>query len=432
MSEVWESTHHHLTTAREAVATRVASGRDGFVEILQHAHRNLFDVLDGGSGPDGPRTREALSRLHDHVDRSLAEHLHRQRRWPSRTDGERLTRAFRALDESGLIAREEFSCCDSCARAALDSKLSIRNSEPNGPAVRGYTFYHRQDSQLAAEDGLLTIGFEASHPIRGAAVGEEVAETLRAHGLTVDWDGDPERKLHVRMDWSRRRFDRAAAFPGPTADGEPMVGVSFNNPGPYQVPEWISRYQGRVSVRELSRMVLPWLPRGFVAALHSDRGHTINLERDFDLLRVHHGPALSRERVEEPLSRWVVGAVWPREEARSAHTGLLEVNYADTSEQGWGCMDYPEPMETAGARQLVYQLTPAKGTFAVFTAPGNEVLQMVWESGPRLWMEVPSPAECVSRGRHVTLPEAEEMVRVLAERGRVGLEDVGELTVTPW
>ncbi|MFD6949312.1 hypothetical protein A6A08_12830 [Nocardiopsis sp. TSRI0078] len=432
MSEVCESIRHPLTTAKEAVTVRVASGRGGFAEILRHARQDLVDALEKDQDPDSPEVREALSQLHDHVDRVMADHVNRQRRWPSRTDGERLTRAFRALDESGVIAREDFTCCDGCARGALNGELAARNSDPGGQAARGYAFYHAQDSAHAAAGSPLTIRFEATHPLRRAAVGEETAEALRAHGLTVDWDGDPDRGLRVPMDWSRRRFGRQAAFPGPASDGEPMVRVSFNDPGPYGVPEWITRYEGRVSVRELSRMVLPWLPRLFTATLSSDRGQSITLERDFDLLRVDHGPALSRERVEEPLSRWAVGAVWPREEARSSHTGLLEVNYADTAEEGMGFMDYAEPLETAAARQLVYQLTPAKGTFAVFTAANGEVVQMMWESGPLLWMESPSPAEGVSRGRHVTLPEAEEMVRVLAEEGRVALADLGELRTTSW
>lgn len=427
MSELRESVHP-CAAVRDEVAVRVASGREGFVEILQRARRDMLRLPEA----DGPRVREALGGLHDHVDRVLGEHVQRQRRWPSRVDAERLTRAFRALDESGVIAREEFSCCDRCARSALDGELDARLGRRDALPVRGYAFYHRQDGAHAALGRFLAVGFESTHPLRRAAVGEEVAEALRAHGLTVEWDGDPERKLHVLMDWGRRRLGRAAARPGPAVAGEPMVRVSFNKPGSYGVPEWISHYEGRVSVRELSRMVLPWLPRDFVATLSSDRGRTATLERDFDLLRVDHGRALSRARVEEPLGRWAVGAVWPEDDARSDHVGLVEVQYADAAEEGFGYVDYAEPLETAAARDLVYQLTPAEGTFAVFTAASGAVVQMLWGDGPRLWMETPVPSEQLSRGRHVTLPEAEEMVRVLAQEGRVALRDLGELETTRW
>ncbi|WP_017571798.1 DUF6891 domain-containing protein [Nocardiopsis halotolerans] len=431
MSEVWESAHP-LTVAREKMAVRVASGRTGYVEILQRARQDVLDALGGGD-PDDPRTREALSQIHGDLEQALTDHAHRQRRWPSRIDGDRLTRAFRALDESGIMAREEFFCCEPCARDELDNELLLRNSpgSPDAP-VRGYAFYHRRDAARAFAEGTLTVRFGASHPIRLAAVGEEVAEALRAHGLTVDWDGDPDGDLRVRMDWKRRRLGRGAAVPGPAADGEPMVHAAFRHPGFFELPEWMTRYQGSVSVRELSRMVLPWLPAVCTAVLSIGLGRTIVVERDFDLLRVEGKPALPREHVEEPLSRWVVGGVWPEEEARSAGTGLLDVHYADFAEQGFESLDYPCAMETAEARHLVYQLTPNNGTFAAFRAPGDEVIQMLWEHGPRLWMESPSVAEGVSRGRHVTLAEAEEMVRVLADEGRVALADLGGLRVVRW
>ncbi|MEE2037834.1 hypothetical protein Q8791_11450 [Nocardiopsis sp. CT-R113] len=432
MSEVREPDRLPRADAGEGVRARVASGRGGFVEILHHARADLLDSLEEGAGPDDPRVREALARLPDQVDAALADHRHRQRRWPSRTDGERLTRAFRALDESGIIAREDFTCCDTCGRAALDAELGVRNSEPGGAATRGYAFYHHGESLAAADGGSLYVGFESSHPVRLAAVGEEVAEVLRAHGLTVEWDGDSGRKLRVRADWSHRRWDRQAAFAGPAADGEPMVTVGIGSPGPYAVPPWITRYEGRVAVREFARMVLPWMPGGFVATLRSDHGDSAEITRDFDLLRVAGGPALSRERAEEPLGRWAVGAAWPGEDAHPSPSGLLEVTYADTAEEGAGYVDYAEPMRTAAARHLVYRLTPVKGTFAVFASRGEGVVQMMWEPGPRLWMESPSPEESLARGRHVSLPEAEEMVRVLGDEGRVALADLGGLRVTRW
>lgn len=432
MREAWESTCHPLAAAQEAVAVRVASGRGGFVEILRHARQDLVDALGPGSDLDAPSVRDALSRLPEHVDRALADHVHRQRRWSSRTDGERLTRAFRALDESGILAREDFACCDRCARHALDRALADRNTDPANEVARGYAFYHHRDGAHAAGGGPLTIRFEAAHPLRRAAVGEEIAEALRAHGLTVDWDGDPHRGLRVRMDWNRRRHGRQAAFPGPAVPGEPMVWVSFHDPGPYEVPEWVRHYEGRVSVRELCRMVLPWMPRHLTATLTGHHDRTIVLERDFDLLRVRQGPALPRERVEEPLGRWAVGAPWPQREVHSDHTGMLEVNYADACDEGLGYVDYAEPLETVAARDVVHRLTPVRDSFAVFTSAGGGIVQMVWCDGPRLWMESPSPAESVSWGRYVTLTEAEEMVRVLAEEGRVALSELGELHLTRW
>jgi hypothetical protein len=430
MSEVWERVDHPRATAQEIAASLLATGQGGYVDICREAHRRLLDVLEPGTDPESPAVRAALDGLPAYVDDALDAHLQRQRRWRSRTDSERLTRAFRALDESGIIAREDHTCCAACATDSLRQEVLVHQEAPEGPSIRGYAFYHEQDTRAAVRDGALMVGFGATHEIRRAAVAEEVAETLRAHGLTVTWNGDPDTRLEVAVDWRRRRWGRGAAHPGPAVDGEPSVEVSYGHASP---PAWMTHYQGRVTVRELARMVLPWLPQGQTASLTSDRGRTIVIRRDFDLLRVDEGGrALSRERLEEPLSRWAVGGVWPERDARSTHTGMVDVMYDDNSAEGIGRIDSAEPMETAAARELVHRLTPARGSFAVFVASDESCVQMMWEAGPRLWMEVPSPGERLSRGRYVTTSEAEQMVRILADEHRPALDELGELTVTAW
>ena len=415
-----------LASVRRGVAVRAAAARGGYAELLDLARNDLRSGLPDHLEPDDPRVRAWEAALPGYVDTALAGHIHRQRRRPSRTDSERLTRAFRSLDVSGILAREEFLCCNGCARADLDAAAVSAGS-------RGYASYHWQDTLAAASGAPLMIGFESTHRVRRAAVGAEVAEALRAHGLTVHWDGDPERRIEVYMDWCRRRHDRSAAFPGPASDGEPYVDADFTNPGPYRLPEWVTRHSGRVSVRELARLVLPWLPAGVRATVGAG-GRTAVLSRDFDLVRVEGGPDLDRDRIEGALARWAVGAPWPESapRPRGAGPGPLDVTYADDTAGGMGFVDYAEPLSGDAARDLVYRLVPADGAFAVFAARSGAVVQMVWERGNRLWMESPSADERMAGGRHVTLPEAEEMVRVLADEGRVALADLGELKVTRW
>lgn len=404
-----------LATLRRNLATRVASGRGGYVELLDQARRDLADLAD----PDEPEdVRTALPGL---VASALAGHARRGRRRPSRTDTERLTRAFRALDACGITAREEFRCCSTCARAELGGVAEAAGA-------RGYAFYHWQDAEVAAAGGALAVGFESRHPLRRAAVGEEVAEVLRAHGLTVRWDGDPDRRLEIAMDWDRRRHGRLAAFPEPEDPSEPRLTVAFTNPGPYRLPGWLTRYEGRVAVSDLARMVLPWLPAGVVAAVTGAGGAEARIERDFGLLRVAGGPELPRDRVEEYLGRWAVCGTWPPP-ASPDRGGVLDVTYFDAS--GEGSVDSPEPMDGTAARDLLYRLTPVEGTFAVFTAHTGAVVQMMWESGMRLWMEELSDGGSAA-GRHVSLPEAEEVVRVLDAEGRSALAALGELGPPAW
>ncbi|MEV2276384.1 hypothetical protein AB0I72_12415 [Nocardiopsis sp. NPDC049922] len=434
MTEDWEP----LATALNGATANVVYGKGGFVEIYRTACEDLVDLLrsdadrEGRERPGESDLTAALTPLASAIDDAMAQHVHQQRRWPARTDGERLTRAFRALDESGIVAREDFTCCGNCARDALRSEIAAHDTD-EGHAIRGYVYYHAQEATRATEGRGLHLGFGAVHEIRRAAVGEEIAETLRAHGLTVAWNGDPDTTLAVTLDGRWRRWGRGAAHPGPAVEGEPSVEAAFTNPSAYATPVWVSHYEGRVTVRELARMVLPWLPENFAATITSDRGDTIRIERDFDVLRVREtGLALSRERVEEPLSRWAVGGVWPEEDAVSDRIGMVEASYQDTSADGIGAVDVPEPMETAAARALVHRLTAAPDSFAVFVAHDGSCVQMMWHAGPRLWMETPDLKESLSRGRHVSVSEAEEMVRILAEEGRVALDELGELTVITW
>ncbi|MCY9787735.1 hypothetical protein KIK06_28040 [Nocardiopsis sp. EMB25] len=431
-----------LDTALHGAIADVVYGKGGFVEIYRKASEDIADFLRSDAEPEGVEPEGAeplkepgagvLTELSAAIDDAMAEHAQKQRRWPVRTDGERLTRAFRALDESGIVAREDFTCCGQCARDALRSEVAAHDTDA-GPAIRGYVYYHAREAARAAVEGGLWLGFDAVHEIRRAAVGEEIAETLRAHGLTVTWNGDPDTLLAVELDGRWRRWGRRAAYPGSAIQGEPSVEVAYTNPSPYPTPEWVSHYEGRVTVRELARMVLPWLPGDFTATMTSDRGDTVVVERAFDVLRVREtGRVLPRERVEEPLSRWAVGGVWPEEDAASSGVGMVDASYQDTSRDGIGSVDVPEPLETAAARALVHHLTPAPDSFAVFVARDGSCVQMMWHAGPRLWMETPEPEASLSRGRFVSVSEADEMVRVLAEEGRIALDELGELSVLRW
>ncbi|MFD4948072.1 DUF6891 domain-containing protein, partial [Streptomyces sp. NPDC058409] len=79
-----------------------------------------------------------------------------QRQWSDLTDADRLEKAFAGLDERGITAREHFTCC-------------------------------RQSAQTTT------------------AVGREVAAALGEAGLTVEWDGSPDRAIELTgLDWRKR------------------------------------------------------------------------------------------------------------------------------------------------------------------------------------------------------------------------------------
>ncbi|OIV38211.1 hypothetical protein BIV57_07145 [Mangrovactinospora gilvigrisea] len=131
--------------------------------------------------------------------------LQEQRTWPDVTDNDRLARAFDDLEASGIVAREDFTCCAQCAANEIDDEIRP------GSAPEGYVYFHNQDTQRAVEGGPLLLGFgsfvAAGHPDYPAlsrTVGTRVMAALSAHGLTADWDGDPGRRIAVTLAWRKR------------------------------------------------------------------------------------------------------------------------------------------------------------------------------------------------------------------------------------
>ncbi|MFC6593746.1 DUF6891 domain-containing protein [Kitasatospora paranensis] len=143
-----------------------------------------------------PVSREQAAAL---ADRLWLERVVEQRAWRGETDPERLTRAFTALQESGITARENFTCCRSCGESEIGGE--------GGSDARGFVYFHTQcTDSAAAGHGLMLLygGFDGSAGTT-AAVGREVVAALDAAGLRTAWDGDPSRAITVTpLDWRRR------------------------------------------------------------------------------------------------------------------------------------------------------------------------------------------------------------------------------------
>ncbi|MEU3557841.1 DUF6891 domain-containing protein [Streptomyces fragilis] len=144
-----------------------------------------------------PLTRGQARRL---ADALWLERVGEQAGWQGETDPERLSRAFARLREHGIVAREDFACCRTCGDAEIGAESQ--------PGDRGFVYFHSQCTEGAAlGQGLhLLYGtFDDAGSEATVAVGREVAEAVRAAGLTVRWDGDPARAIVVTpLDWRRR------------------------------------------------------------------------------------------------------------------------------------------------------------------------------------------------------------------------------------
>ncbi|CAM5604313.1 DUF6891 domain-containing protein [Streptomyces chartreusis] len=124
--------------------------------------------------------------------------LDKQAAWEGVTDPERLTAAFRALEASGITARENFTCCRGCGMAEIGAERED---------ARGFVFFHGQVVEHAAEGHGLALyygGFDGSEETT-ACIGHEVVAALDAAGLSTQWDGSPGISISVTpLDWRRR------------------------------------------------------------------------------------------------------------------------------------------------------------------------------------------------------------------------------------
>lgn len=116
-------------------------------------------------------------------------------------DTNKLKAAFAALRRGGYIARQSFMCCRTCAGSAIakQAEASPRRSE-----IRGCVYYTKQGLEdLGKPGGKLAITYGRIGTQSGyvgdstVATGRVVAVALRAAGLTVEWNGDPEETILV-------------------------------------------------------------------------------------------------------------------------------------------------------------------------------------------------------------------------------------------
>lgn len=136
----------------------------------------------------------------------VAAHEQDQETWPQTTDCDRLDSAFESLECAGILTRQDFSCCGTCGAFEIQDEMD--KVVKSGKNVRGYAFYHMQDTESAVEGGGLYLNYGALQDGEAAAVeiGKEIAAILKQRGLEVFWDETWEKRIGVKMDWKRRRL----------------------------------------------------------------------------------------------------------------------------------------------------------------------------------------------------------------------------------
>ena len=138
------------------------------------------------------------------LDQAIAAQIALQASWPDETDCDRLDRAFAELEANGIVAIQNAVCCQSCAME--DVWFGIERMRAAGTPVRGYTFFHEQDTEAALlRDALyLAYGSTEKDPDLALQIGHAVQEQLEAWGFQVTWNGELRQRIKVQLLWQKR------------------------------------------------------------------------------------------------------------------------------------------------------------------------------------------------------------------------------------
>ncbi len=140
------------------------------------------------------------------TDELLAWHYSNQLVWQDATDCDRLDEAFAELDRMGIVARQNFSCCQTCGHVEIGDEIDLTASHR---PVNGYVFYHQQDTDTAVQHGYLYLAYGAisGRETESLIVAQQVCEVLEKHSLQTDWNGSIHTRICIPLlEWKRRRI----------------------------------------------------------------------------------------------------------------------------------------------------------------------------------------------------------------------------------
>ena len=185
-----------LEDLRSFIAYRVREGFESAHEIVENARDWAYDKYE---------REDLLPEIKRLTVEALAAHQAEQAGWGPTTDCDRLDEAFAALNQQGIVARQDFSCCNTCGFTEIWDE--VEEEEERRP-VEGYVFYHLQATESAIKSGQLLLAYgciEEDHEVFLRVANKIVAE-LRRVGLDASWQGSAYHPIVVDgIVWRRRR-----------------------------------------------------------------------------------------------------------------------------------------------------------------------------------------------------------------------------------
>lgn len=209
---LWRRHRRHRAFVAATLQLRPGDSETHHHDAVENVTAYVTDAIWGGYEPVDSIREIAFERAEEDgftgdaeafVDRLITEQLAAkqaaERDWPAVTDCDRLDAAFAALEADGVVARQNFTCCQTCGHAEMQNAGRSRE-------VLGYTFFHQQDTESAvAGDGLyLAYGARDGRDAALEPIGHRVCAALREAGLAPEWDGTAASRIRLPLRWQRR------------------------------------------------------------------------------------------------------------------------------------------------------------------------------------------------------------------------------------
>ena len=140
--------------------------------------------------------------LRDSVPAEFARKQEAEKTWPKRTECDLLDSAFLALDQRNIL------CLHNAGYEMSDGHqeaFEYLSDHPNRAYV-GYCFYHGQDVEHAVGGNGLYIAFDhvnGDTPEK-IEIGKALEEELVREGFNPTWDGSPNTRIKIEIEWRRR------------------------------------------------------------------------------------------------------------------------------------------------------------------------------------------------------------------------------------
>jgi len=186
-----------INELRDVIELDVKGGYDSREQIIN----NAIDFLMGEYDPTW--LEEQAIEL---TDNALKRHYDEQKLWLYETDCDKLDEAFSELDRHGIVARQHFTCCQTCGHAEIS--YEIKETEKHRP-VHGYVFFHWQDTESAVRSDYLYLayGSVSGKESESNDIANNVVAALNRAGLDAEWNGSVRSRICIKnIIWQRRRI----------------------------------------------------------------------------------------------------------------------------------------------------------------------------------------------------------------------------------